>query len=368
MTAAWKVQSHSGIERFADDARELFGLQGGQLQFDQSLPWFETFARHAVPTDADRLFLTWKGEGERVVAALALLRRRLPGLAGGVTLRSMSNYYSSLFAPVVDERSMSVTQLTESFVGVLQSQLGRWDTFEVDPLAAGDGWLGSLAAQLGDAGIAAQTFFRFGNWYLEVGGRSFDEYFRALGAQLRNTVNRREKRFRRAGAVAVRIVQGGEELEEAIAAYQQVYAASWKKPEPFTDFVPALARAMAAQGWLRLGVATLDGRPAAAQLWFVKDGVASIFKLAYDEKLAEFSPGSLVTTTLMRHAIDVDRVRQVDYLTGDDGYKRDWMSHRRERFGLMAFNRTTPRGLAAFIRHRLGPVVGRLLRRDRQRR
>jgi hypothetical protein len=35
---------------------------------------------------------------------------------------------------------------------------------------------------------------------------------------------------------------------------------------------------MAAQGWLRLGVATLDGRPAAAQLWFVKDGVALDFQ------------------------------------------------------------------------------------------
>jgi len=47
----------------------------------------------------------------------------------------------------------------------------------------------------------------------------------------------------------------------------------------------------------------------------------------------------------MQHALDIDRVHEVDYLTGDDAYKKDWMSARRERWGMVAFNPRTPRGL-----------------------
>jgi CelD/BcsL family acetyltransferase involved in cellulose biosynthesis len=68
---------------------------------------------------------------------------------------------------------------------------------------------------------------------------------------------------------------------------------------------------------------------------------------------------------MMQHVIDVDRVREVDYLTGDDAYKRDWMSHSRERHGLVAYNLRTPRGLALAAIHLAGSKLKRLARRLR---
>ncbi|HEY8908590.1 MAG TPA: GNAT family N-acetyltransferase, partial [Rhodoferax sp.] len=67
-----------------------------------------------------------------------------------------------------------------------------------------------------------------------------------------------------------------------------------------------------------------------------------------------FSAGSVLTAALMRHVIDVDHVEEVDYLTGDDAYKRDWMSHRRERWGIVAFDLRTAAGLWAWLRHWAG--------------
>ena len=110
----------------------------------------------------------------------------------------------------------------------------------------------------------------------------------------------------------------------------------------------------AAQGWLRLGVLRLDGQAIAAQLWLVKRGKANIFKLAYVEGFERFSAGSVLTAALMRHVIDVDHVQVVDYLTDDDAYKRDWISHRRERRGLVAFDDRTPVGLWAGFKHWAG--------------
>jgi CelD/BcsL family acetyltransferase involved in cellulose biosynthesis len=95
----------------------------------------------------------------------------------------------------------------------------------------------------------------------------------------------------------------------------------------------------------------MDGVPAAAQVWIVVNGTASIFKMAYDERYAKESVGTVLSSLLMERVIDVEKVRVVDYLSGDDAYKRDWMSLRRERWGIMAFNLRTPLGLAAAMRH-----------------
>jgi len=122
-------------------------------------------------------------------------------------------------------------------------------------------------------------------------------------------------------------------------------------------------QAMAERGWLRLGLVWLGSVPIAAQIWIIKDGVASIFKLAYKEEHARLSAGSILTATLMRHALDVDRVKVVDYLTGDDAYKKDWMSHRRERIGIVAANSKSLAGLTYTARYILPGTLRRRLRR-----
>jgi CelD/BcsL family acetyltransferase involved in cellulose biosynthesis len=112
-------------------------------------------------------------------------------------------------------------------------------------------------------------------------------------------------------------------------------------------------------GTLRLGIIHVDGEPAAAQLWFVHNGCALIYKLAYDERFADLSVGTILSAALFQHALDVDKVTEVDYLSGDDAYKKDWMSHRRERWGILALNPRTPRGALAIARH----VGGRAMKR-----
>ena len=54
---------------------------------------------------------------------------------------------------------------------------------------------------------------------------------------------------------------------------------------------------------------------------------------------------------MLRNAIDTDHATEVDYLSGDDAYKREWMSHRRSRIGIVAFDPATLRGLIGAARH-----------------
>jgi len=180
-----------------------------------------------------------------------------------------------------------------------------------------------------------------------------------LRSSVRNIAKSKNRKVERSGRARVEVVTGMNGLDAAISAYEQVYAASWKKSEPYPLFVPGLIQLCAREGWLRLGVAYVDGQPAAAQLWIVSHGVASIYKVAYDQRFADLSIGSYLTTRLLEHVIDVDRVREVDYLSGDDRYKSDWMSHRRERWGILALNPRTVRGALGIIRH----IGGRSLKR-----
>src|SRR5207302_827569 len=80
----------------------------------------------------------------------------------------------------------------------------------------------------------------------------------------------------------------------AIADYQTIYAASWKPPEDFPEFIPALIRLAAELGALRLGIYYIDGAPAAAQFWILWHGRAVIYKFAHDKQFDDLSLGTLL--------------------------------------------------------------------------
>ncbi|MEQ8659386.1 MAG: GNAT family N-acetyltransferase, partial [Gammaproteobacteria bacterium] len=57
-----------------------------------------------------------------------------------------------------------------------------------------------------------------------------------------------------------------------------------------------------------------------------------------------WSPGTLLTMHLIEHVVREDAVTRLDYLTGDDPYKRDWMSSRAVMKRLRIANLRTARG------------------------
>ena len=61
---------------------------------------------------------------------------------------------------------------------------------------------------------------------------------------------------------------------------------------------------------------------------------ANIYRLAYDPDWKKYSPGSILTEYLMHYVIDTDKVTEIDFLTGNERYKQDWMTIRRERLGV----------------------------------
>jgi CelD/BcsL family acetyltransferase involved in cellulose biosynthesis len=131
--------------------------------------------------------------------------------------------------------------------------------------------------------------------------------------------------------------------------YQKIYAGSWKPDEPHPLFIDALLEKMGQSGVAKLGVALIDGQPVAAQIWLVRHGRATIFKLAHDPAFDRQSPGTLLTHWFLRLLHDRNGVREVDFGRGDDTYKRQWLAFNRYRQGLLAANPRTLKGLLSVV-------------------
>jgi CelD/BcsL family acetyltransferase involved in cellulose biosynthesis len=325
----------------------LFSAAAGD--FFTTAAWWRTVLAAGVPAGSEPCFLLCS-DGSQPVAILPLLR-----LDGGRTLQSLTNPYTCLWQPLVAPGFDTAERVGQA--------LGRfcraWPTVRLEATAGDLPALEPLLTGARRTGMFAARYAHFGNWHEPIAGRSFDQYLSARPGALRETVRRK---LRRAQAT-LEIVSTPEALNTGIAAYEDIYARSWKIPEPFPRFNATMMREAAGIGALRLGLLRANGRAIAAQIWIVLGGRATVLKLAHDETDKELSPGTILTALMLRELIDRERVVELDFGRGDDAYKQLWTTQRRQRIGVVLNNPLRPAGLAALARQWAGAVRRRMLRR-----
>ncbi len=325
--------------------------KSAQVDASLGMGWWRNFERTVMAGSSGLRFLSVR-RGGIVLAVVAFnVDDALSRLGGRVG--ALANYYTTLWAPALADGVTSVDLVP--MLAALRKDSGRLPALYFSPLDPHAATTQVLANALTAAGYWVQRYFAHGNWYMPVAG-DWQSHSAALPGPVRTTLKRMGKRLAQRQAV-IEVITQPADVDRAVAAYEQVYAHSWKHPEPVTSFVHGLASTCAQLGWLRLGLVWLDGQPIAAQLWIVSHGRAAIYKLAYDERFKDLSAGTVLTAHLMEHVIDLDKVQEVDYLVGDDPYKRQWMTHRRERIGLVAFDCRTASGLFAALRMQAGQLL-----------
>lgn len=293
-----------------------------QASLYDRLDWFRLLHDHVPPPGR---LAVWRarGGGRAAWLFLAIEGKKASAYAAWYSLRFNGIGESDVMTPLAEAIRKS---------GIAELELAPLEDPE------------PLAAAFRAAGWQVRLTEKTGNWRVATDGEDFAAYWAKRPGQLRSTAKRKAK----AAGLEIEIFDGFD--EGAWAAYEEVYRASWKPEEGSFAFLRALARQEGEAGTLRLGVARKDGKPLAVQLWLVEHGEATIHKLAYREDAKELSPGTILGEAMFRRAIDQDRVLAIDYGTGDDGYKRDWMEERRPLWRLQAFNPGTLKGLAGAAR------------------
>jgi len=334
--------------QWGDVSPLLHRLYRGEADhFFISPSWIGNFIETCLDPEDELFFLSVERDCGSPLCILPGVKRATPQrLRWGKEVASLTNYYSTWFAPLI---AADITPETACSL-LVESLLvhgRRADLIDINTLEGDTPLFRQLQRNLARAGFVTRPYFHFGNWFEVVDGLSFEDFMARRPGRLRSTVRRKRNRLSRSGGDATfRIYQAPGEATEAINQYETVYAASWKPPEPHPKFMPGVIHRAAEAGVLRLGVCFAGSRPVAAQVWITHRRRATIFKLAHDERFKDLSAGTLLTAHMVRHALEIDRVAEIDFGRGDDAYKRDWLSGRRERQGIAAYNPRRPVGWA----------------------
>jgi hypothetical protein len=315
--------------------------------------WLANLGAHALDeNDKAFIFIARLSQDDFVACPLKLSSKHRKA-------HSLCTFYTSAYAPIVCSQTPELL-----YIALFQhlAEVEKISTLIFSPMDVSSPAFGHIKHALAKTGWAGcHEFFCFGNWVHLVQDPTYESYLASRPSKLRNTVGRKTRKFLAEDRGELEIVHGGNNLDRAIEDYISVYNSSWKIEEPYPDFIPALLRLAAECGWLRLGIARYDTVAVASQIWLVCAGTAYIFKLAYHEDYKRLSAGTVLTAHMMQSVIEDDRVSKIDYLSGDDAYKADWMTERREQWGIAAFNPRSTEGLTHLIEHKLKRLLKMLL-------
>lgn len=347
-----KFVCYTEWDQLPESANALF-TQGEKDSIFFSRPWFDNLTALALDDDHTMALACVVAEN-KVMAILPLMK------CAGNTWYSLKHRYTSLYSLLLtDNDQLEVQQHVLACLSQGLSQLPI-KAFLLEPVADNDSNLNGFQRIMETAGFSCDRIFRQYNWIYRVQEQSYSDYMAARPAKLRNTISRKKRKLEREHGYEIRLFTG-DEVPQKMSDYYAVYNSSWKANEQYVDFLDGIVLGFSRQGWSRLAVLYVKGQPIAAQLWFVSHGKANIFRLSYDEAWKQYSPGSILTSFLMEYVIDIDGVEEIDFLTGNDAYKQDWMSDRRERFVLSCVKSVKPRSRFELFAESLKSVLKKYL-------
>ncbi len=198
-------------------------------------------------------------------------------------------------------------------------------------------------------------------------GSSFENWFNENFSRKRRKEYRRlRNRLAEIGTLQSSTWQPGESVEKWIEDFLQLEAAGWKgrsgtaiacNESQMAHLRQALPQ-MAQNGSLLFWKITLDGKPAASLFGFREKNQVWLGKMAFDENLAQFSPGVLVILDASRDLLGRKNIELVDSCADPDHpmINNIWRDRIAVADYLIATPGTSPaifKSLVMFEKHRL---------------
>jgi Acetyltransferase (GNAT) domain len=323
------------LDAVAEDAGRELDREARPWLFDR-IDWFRLVGRYTPPRGNPLVIRARDGSAR---AWLFLANDKGSALA-------FSNWYCLRTGPVLARTNGTAPPLGALADGLRQAGITR---LYLSPIGREDPLAGALKRK---GWAVAQSPINV-SWRTCTKGLSFEDYWATRPSRLRNTARRKAK------TPGLEIVIRTAFDAAAWRDYEAVYDSSWKPPEGSPALMRELAEREGAAGTLRLGLAYLDGRPVASQLWIVENDIATIHKLAYADDAKQHSPGTVLSVAMFRRAIEVDKVATIDFGIGNDAYKAEWMTEAEPLYALTAYDLLRPKGLLGAARAALSKLVPR---------
>lgn len=173
--------------------------------------------------------------------------------------------------------------------------------------------------------------------FITLSGYTWDSFLASLGGETRYNFNRKWKRLNRDFQIDFETISDRDRLTMALDILIAQHNARWRERggsdafhlRELVTFHQELSRVALAEGWLRLQVLWLDGRPAAGSYGFLYRGKFYFYQSGFDPTYERYSVGFLTMGLAIRQAIG-EGAREFDLLHGNETYKSHWATQKRE--------------------------------------
>jgi CelD/BcsL family acetyltransferase involved in cellulose biosynthesis len=352
------------ISRFESEWERLFAVPGHEPS--ASYEWTQALLRHRLVPD-DRFYLVRIARGSETLALVPLVTRsmRLFGcrVRALFPVSDLRNTHSDLLARSLDEATVG------TLLATLLELPARWDVFRMSNVLESSPLVGCLASAARDRRFASLARDAHASYFLELPD-SYEHYLAARSSKFRNYLRRVERKVTAETGVRVSELSAVDEVGSGYEMLLEIERASWKHahgtaisttPQGIA-FHRDLCHGAAARGRLHLQVMTIDGRPAAYNLGYVRDSTYSYLKTSFVEALKPLGVATYLRARLIRSLIERG-LRVLDFPAAPHEWERQWTETVRWHKKLTVYRPTAPGiGLAIAQRLRHGTPRERLIR------
>jgi CelD/BcsL family acetyltransferase involved in cellulose biosynthesis len=197
---------------------------------------------------------------------------------------------------------------------ILRDSTFGWSVFLGDWLPGNEGWSDMLGGKV---------VRREGNPFVRLRAASWGELTAGWSKQELRNVERRERNLRRAHDVSFHLAVDPERFSHDLDSLFALHKARWTASSTFAGheaFHRDFAQRAFEQGWARLWLLEVDGRPIAAQYNFRYGGVESAYQGGWDADWARLAPAKLLVVHAIRQAFE-DGLLEYRFLRGAEEYK-----------------------------------------------
>lgn len=320
--------------------------------------WFDLYLRHFEDSSKLLIILLYRNNEISLIAPFVLKKELYKGITNVNKIELMGNAHSTarsiIFNGSVKKEKIDCLSTLFSFFKTVYRD---WDIMELNRIPEQNDIFNIFVTAAEAAHIRYKAHSCCSNWYVKGINKSSAEYFASRPEDFLKQIENKKKRLHKVRDWHVKILINEDSLDDYLDLYDGIRDQSWKAPEHGKVFIRSFTKHAAQKGWLRLALLFSGEIPIAAQKWIVCDKGAYIWDLIYDEGYKKYSPGSILSEELFKYVIDRDKVIEIDYLTGDEPYKKFWTPCRRERKEITIFNNSYKGRFFSFLIMSLLPLL-----------
>jgi hypothetical protein len=345
------------VERLKTEWDRLAAVQISYRPF-LCFDWFKIWFEHFLRSDNLLILLLYKNEQLVTIAPFIIREEKSKGVKTK-RIELAGNVYSPIryfiLSPYNDAPAC-ISTILEFF----KVKYNEWDIIDFSSIPEEHAAFDMLLHEIAKTGLHYSDYFCFWNMYLDEIDYSGEEYLRRRPGNISKNVPYRMRRLQRLGELEIKLITDSDDIDHYMDIYYELYSRSWQKEEHVgPTFHRSFVKMAAENCWLRLGYLFFKEVPIASQLWISADRYAYIVKLFYDEQYQQYAPGKILSAEMAKWIIDTDNVRVIDYLHGDESYKKDWTPLRRGRKGITVYNSNSKGQYMALLNKKILPVLNK---------